>query len=236
MTRRNIRQQVHEDIRLRILRGDIGLEDKLVDTAIAAELGVSRMPVREALMQLVSEGYLEGTSRGFALPNLGHEQILEFFLLRRLLEPHAAASAAQVHGKDVLDTMRAAVAETSSTLESCEFEPFFRACEKFRDCWLSSVPNTELRRTIQRYSVQVQSVRFSTMRDPDAHRTIVAGQHELVQTFADRDALAAGDCMLRFVIEGEKSYRKLRGAGMDILTDGVPTAPDNASDRQQSKD
>lgn len=209
MTRRNIRQRVHEDIRTRILRGELGPDAKLVDTAIAAELGVSRMPVREALMQLVSEGYLEGTSRGFALPNLSPEQIMEIFVLRRLLEPHAAASAAHARTEHVVTQMYDAVTEIQATLASNAFEPFFRACETFRDSWLSSVPNTELRRTIQRYSGQVQSVRLSTMRDPNTQGTIVAGQIELLNAFAKKDALAASDCMQRFVMEGEKSYRKL---------------------------
>ena len=56
------RQRIHDTIRTRILTGKIGAADRLVDTAIAAEMGVSRMPVREALMQLVSEGYLETVS------------------------------------------------------------------------------------------------------------------------------------------------------------------------------
>lgn len=212
MTRRNIRQRVHEDIRTQILRGEIGPDTKLVDTAIAGELGVSRMPVREALMQLVSEGYLEGTSRGFALPSLSHEQILEFFVLRRLLEPYAAASAAQARTEQVIAAMQEAVSAIQATLTTRAFEPFFRACEHFRDSWLNAVPNTELRRTIQRYSGQVQSVRLSTMRDLDTKRTIIAGQLELLEAFKAKDALAASNCMSRFVMEGEKSYRTLTRA------------------------
>lgn len=65
MPRINHRQRIHDIIRDRILRGEVGSEDRLVDTATAAEIGVSRMPLREALMQLVSEGYLESTTRGF---------------------------------------------------------------------------------------------------------------------------------------------------------------------------
>jgi hypothetical protein len=68
----------------------------LVDHAIAAEMGVSRMPVREALMQLVSaRAICDSTSRGFALPDLTPDRIAEVFVLRRLLEPHAVACAAR---------------------------------------------------------------------------------------------------------------------------------------------
>ena len=206
MARINHRQRIHDTIRGRILRGEVGSDDRLVDTAIAAEMGVSRMPVREALMQLVSEGYLESTTRGFALPRLGPERIAEIFLLRRLLEPHAAASAAQVLADDQLEDLQGAVTDSAATLESGDFEAFYRASETFRNIWVMAVPNTELRAAILRYSGQVQAVRLATMRDPGAHRTIVAGQRDLLAAFSRRDALGAADRILRFVIEGEASF------------------------------
>lgn len=206
MSRINHRQRIHDTIRDRILRGEVGSDDRLVDTAIATEMGVSRMPVREALMQLVSEGYLESTTRGFALPRLGPDRIAEIFLLRRLLEPHAAASAAQVLTDTQLAQMQETVADSARTLDSGDFEAFYRASETFRNIWVMAVPNSELRAAILRYSGQVQSVRLATMRDPGAHRTIVAGQRDLAEAFSRRDALAAADRILRFVIEAEASF------------------------------
>jgi len=203
------RQRIHDLIRSRILRGEIDSDARLVDTVIAAEEGVSRMPAREALMQLVSEGYLEGTTRGFTLPRLTPERIAQVFLLRRLLEPRAAAGAAQARTEADLARMTAAVAESAATLQSGDFEAFYRASELFRNTWLSAEPNGELRTAIQRYSGQVQSVRMATMRDALSHRTIVAGQRDLLDAFVRRDALAASDRILTFVIEAEASYRRL---------------------------
>lgn len=210
MPRINHRQRIHDTIRSRILRGEVGSDERLVDTAIAAEIGVSRMPVREALMQLVSEGYLEGTTRGFVLPRLGHDRIAEIFLLRRLLEPHAAASAAQALTQADLERLREAVAASAATLQSEDFEAFYRASEAFRDAWLQSVPNSELRAAIQRYAGQVQAVRLATMRDPTAHRVIVAGQRDLLEIFERRDPLAAADRILRFVLDAETTWMSLR--------------------------
>jgi DNA-binding GntR family transcriptional regulator len=217
MARISHRERIHDTIRSRILRGEIAQDDRLVDTVIAAEMGVSRMPVREALMQLVSEGYLEGTTRGFALPRLARERVLDFFLLRRLLEPRAAASAATALTEADLARMREAVAEAAATTGNGDFETFYRASEVFRNIWVFAVPNAELRAAIQRYSGQVQSVRLATMRDPDAHHTVVAGQRDLLSAFTRRDALAASDRILAFVIEAEISYRRQR-------TDGGQTA------------
>jgi len=210
MTRINHRQRIHDAIRSRILRGDVAPDERLVDTAIAGEMGVSRMPVREALMQLVSEGYLESTTRGFALPRLGPDRIAEIFLLRRLLEPRAAASACQSLTEADLSALRQAVQESEATLRSVDFEAFYRASETFRDAWLRAVPNSELRAAIQRYAGQVQAVRLVTMRDPQAHRIIVAGQRDLVETFERRDPLGASDRILRFVLDAETSWLRLR--------------------------
>ncbi len=207
MSRTSHRQRIHEPIRSRILRAEIGPEDRLVDTVIAAEMGVSRMPVREALMQLVSEGYLEGTSRGFSLPSLSHERVLDIYLLRRLLEPHAAACAAQSRSEEALAKMKEAVAASAATLETGEFEPFLRASELYRNTWLAEVPNPELRAAIHRLSGQVQTVRLLTMRDPDAHRAVIAGQKALLDAIIRKDALEAANCTLRYVFAGEASYR-----------------------------
>lgn len=210
MPRINHRQRIHDTIRNRILRGEVAPNERLVDTAIAADMGVSRMPVREALMQLVSEGFLEGTTRGFTTPRLGHERICEIFVLRRLLEPRAAASAAQSMAPECLEALRQAVIESAETLTTGDFETFYRASECLRNLWISAVPNSELRAAIQRYSAQVQTVRQATMRDAEAHRTIVAGQQALLDCFERRDPLGASDRILQFVLEAEASYLRLR--------------------------
>lgn len=199
--------RVYDLIVERIQRGELGRDDRLVDVTIAADLGLSRMPVRDALMRLVHEGYLERSTRGFMLPNLGVREILDVFEIRRLLEPRAAAMAAQALDPARLADMRGAVAEALATVETGDATRFFRLSERFRNGWLSSVPNLVLQQTIQRYLAQVQAVRVTTMGDRRTLKIIVAGQSELLAAFAARDAVAAGDRMLRFVIEGEMAYR-----------------------------
>lgn len=206
MTRTNHRTRVHDALRLRLLRGEVGPDVRLVDHAIAEEMGVSRMPVREALMQLVSEGYLESTSRGFALPNLSPERIAEVFVLRRLLEPHAVACVARDRSDGDLGAMRAglAVAEAAADVAA-----FHRGSEAFRNAWLGAVRNGELRNAIQRYSGQVQSVRFATLPDPDARRTIIAGLRALLHAFEVQDGPRASDLMLRFIYDAETAYHRI---------------------------
>lgn len=190
---------------MRLLSGAIRPGERLVDHAIAAEMGVSRMPVREALMQLVAEGYLTSTSRGFALPDLSPARIAEVFTLRRLLEPHAAALAAQSLGPSEIDALRFAL----NLLQTQDVSAFHRAAEAFRNTWIAAVPNATLRETIQRHATQIQAVRRATMHDAGARATIVEGLALLLAAFEARDALRASDQMLRFIHQAEEAHAAL---------------------------
>lgn len=207
MSRTSHRSRIHEGLRLRLLRGEVGPGMRLVDHAIAAEMGVSRMPVREALMQLVSEGYLESTSRGFALPNLSDERIAEVFVLRRLLEPQAVACVARDRTLGDLATMREALAVATGAVD--DVAAFHRGAEAFRNAWLAAVGNSELRLAIQRCSGQVQSVRFATLPDPEARRTIIQGLQDLLAAFETQDGPRAADLMLRFIYDAETAYTRI---------------------------
>ena len=204
MTKDNHRTRIRDDIRARLLAGQIGPGDRLIDHVLAADLGVSRMPVREALMQLVSEGYLTSTSRGFALPDLSPAQIAEVFTLRKLLEPHAAALAAQSLEAPALAALTQALGDLHAAPDTMGFH---RASEAFRNAWLDALPNRALRETIQRYSAQIQAVRLTTMKDPMARQTIARGLSALMGAFAARDGLLAHDLMTRFIHQAEDSLQ-----------------------------
>jgi DNA-binding GntR family transcriptional regulator len=60
---RSLRNEVVEELRRRILAGDLQPGDRLGEAALAEELGVSRVPIREAFRCLESEGLLEWVPR-----------------------------------------------------------------------------------------------------------------------------------------------------------------------------
>ncbi len=208
MSRQIHRDRIYDLLVHRMQTGEVGWDEKLVDVSLAADLGVSRMPVRDALMRLTAEGFLISTTRGFMLPRLSAQEVLEVFELRRLLEPRAVALAAQVMTAPVLAEMENSVEDAAKALTAGEAATLFRASEQFRKAWLSVVSNRALVESIRRYFVQVQNVRLITMSDPATLEVIVAGQRDLLAAFRTRDAVGAADRMLRFLIEGELAFRR----------------------------
>jgi len=80
-------QVVVEAIREKILTGAIKAGEPLRQAALADELKVSRIPVREALLQLEAEGLVEFEAhKGATATRLSAEQVTELFELRALLE------------------------------------------------------------------------------------------------------------------------------------------------------
>jgi len=86
--------QVAQELRRRILAGHYPQGVKLQQEQIAAELGVSRSPVREALGQLEAEGLVVLTpQKGAQVSPISRAEIAELFELRLLVEPHLIALA-----------------------------------------------------------------------------------------------------------------------------------------------
>jgi DNA-binding GntR family transcriptional regulator len=99
---RTLSDQVFEIVRERIVDGSIRAEAPIRQDALAAELGVSKIPLREALVRLEHEGLIHSqANRGYSVRALSAEQADEIYALRLAIEPHAAAiGAAEADGDD----------------------------------------------------------------------------------------------------------------------------------------
>src|SRR3954453_8371035 len=85
--RQTIASMTVEALRERILRGDYPEGEPLRQDALAEELGVSRIPVREALRQLEAEGLVTfSPHRGAVVSTLSLDEIEELFQLRADIE------------------------------------------------------------------------------------------------------------------------------------------------------
>lgn len=85
----------YDQIRDRILGGAYAIQDHLVEADLAAQLAVSRTPVREALRRLASEGLvIFQPNRGARVAGWTDAELSEIFELRALLESYGARLAA----------------------------------------------------------------------------------------------------------------------------------------------
>ncbi len=108
--KKTISAQVANAIRARILSGEYKAGMQLRQEHIATEIGVSRIPVREALHQLHSEGFVTLVShKGAVVSDISSEEILELYELRARVETWLLATAIPRMTEDDLE-----VAEVSA--------------------------------------------------------------------------------------------------------------------------
>ena len=112
-----LREQVKELLIGRIIRGELGPGDPLVETRIAQELGTSQAPVREALRDLALLRLVEAEPfRSARVRRFSQQDVLDIYSVRAALDDLAARRTCKLLAGDVssleaeLDAMRAAAA------------------------------------------------------------------------------------------------------------------------------
>jgi DNA-binding GntR family transcriptional regulator len=93
---RSLSEQIYENLRERIINGELAPGARLLERELAIEMQVSRIPLREALPQLEANGFIRTIPRrGAVVTQLTVRDVEELFDVRLALEVLAARLAAQ---------------------------------------------------------------------------------------------------------------------------------------------
>lgn len=187
----NMREQVYNHLRTRMQKGEIDSSHRLVDHEIAADLSVSRMPVREALLQLKNEGLLESTSRGFVLRRFTPTDIAQIFDVRLLLEPPAAEAACRQASMEAVAKMTIAAEASEKAHLDDDIVAYMAANSLFRSTWISQVPNPHLADMIIRLAAHFEAVRLATLRDAKVRSSSLLSTQKITDAFIKKDPQAA---------------------------------------------
>lgn len=204
--------RIYGDLVAQLKVGAIDRGRRLVDVDLARTYGTSRMPVRDALLRLVNEGYLVGTTRGFCVPHLADSDIREIFEVRRLLEPHAASAAARDLDKTAERRLTAALRSARAAQAVDDATALIHANIEFRGAWLAAVANRRLADTLARFADQVHAVRLNTLSDAGTRRVVLRGLTSLHDAFLRRDGDRAGRQMSAFIDAAEHAFFAARSS------------------------
>ncbi|NNF80433.1 MAG: GntR family transcriptional regulator [Rhizobiales bacterium] len=109
---------VYEQILSAIVNGQIAPGDRLIQEKIAAEINISRTPVREALLRLEREGILELSGRkGFSIRQISEEEVRDIYGVREAIEGYGAYWVAANRTDERIEAIAEKVAEERALKE-----------------------------------------------------------------------------------------------------------------------
>lgn len=147
---RSLREQVYEYLRDAINRGELHAGSFLDQNQLSARLGISKTPLRDALIQLESEGFVSILPRrGVVVNELTLDDIRHLYEIIGALEGvTVVAVAAKLDGSH-LETMRSLNVEMIAAVEAGDFDTYYGRNLEFHNEFLRLSDNTALLRTVE---------------------------------------------------------------------------------------
>ncbi|MBC3190363.1 GntR family transcriptional regulator [Pseudonocardia sp. C8] len=166
----------------------------LNEVDLAKRIGVSRTPVREALLLLVADGLVEMLpGRGAYVPPMSGREIRELMEIRALFEKHAAARTIEAGTAPVAE-MRALLDEqhtiaTSGDTGSADAATEFVGLDvRFHQALIDAADNVMISRSYAALRVRQRRVGVAALFRATDRQLAVCSEHERIV-----DALAGGD-------------------------------------------
>ncbi len=193
--------RVYATLREYLKNGQIARGEPLQEAVLAEQLGVSRTPVREALLRLASEGLVTADGRGLASAVLLPEDVEEIYTLRLLLEPEAVRRVAHDrHDAAALAPIAAALADMERADAAADSAAFMDANCRFRSGWMDLLPLRRLARAIELYADHVHYLRVVTLDDAGVRRGVIERLRALFEALVAGDGNAAARCMRQHLL------------------------------------
>lgn len=233
MTTASTDEPVYERLRSGIVEGRYAPGARLIEQVIAAELGVSRTPVREALRRLESDGLVVSErNRGVMVRQVTAAEVDDLYELRGRLESYAAELAAERRTAEQLGAIHAAADEFSAAVERvtsgrrrssrnaiADTRALNVANRRFHDALVAASGHVRLGALLAG-TVDVPLV-FKALRDFDGDelRRSALFHHLIVEAVGGGDGVRAGRLMAEHIAQGHDMVRS------GLLSEAAPASP-----------
>lgn len=199
--RGSLTQMVAQELRESILAGRLEPGARVGQDALAQRYGVSRIPVREALRLLETEGLVvQRPHSGARVAELDFEECLEIYKVRERLEPLAFSESCGLLGEEQLET----VVATRERLRALEEDPAaWLACDReFHLACYAGVSTPRLLGMIQGFWNTTQQYRRILLQTFDAEDFALAdAEHALMIDALRTGNVDAGEAIVRIAME-----------------------------------
>lgn len=220
MSTASLSEKAYHHIRRQVFAGELAPGARLVNRALAKELGTSFIPVREAISRLASEGLVEQVAgAGAFVRTFDRQEISEIYDVRELFEPHAASQAARFLTDHELAELESLLTEWEALGEKIlgrkrgatesDLDRWLELNERFHAVMIQASRNRMLSKITK--DVNVLSQCFAAHRgsprllSEETVKSTLKSHRELFEYLADRDSSRAETKVKEQLKYGRKS-------------------------------
>jgi phosphonate utilization transcriptional regulator len=191
-----------QELERRIISGEIAAGTKLNEVDVAAALGVSRGPVREAFSALSQAGLVRvEKNRGVFVRQVSLEEASEFYEVRAALEGLIGQLAARRIAIDEIEQLRAVVKRMHQVQKTRKAEDYFALNVEFHDILARAARNNALLANYRGVVNQLDLYRRATISRGVENIPLSTAEHEaIVEAVAARDEARAEALLTRHVL------------------------------------
>ena len=190
---RSQRDRAYAEIRRRILLNELTPGTQMLETEVADMLGMSRTPVREALIRLGEEGLVEIRPRhGMRVKPVSPDDMREIYDVLQSLEATAAGLAADrgISEAELAD-LNAAVSDMDAALEAGDLPRWALADQRFHDLLVEASGNQRLMDIVGTIRDQAHRARMATLTLRPVPTASNVDHRNVIDAIRDRDRAAA---------------------------------------------
>ena len=185
-------QRTYEQMRARIIGGRYPAGTVLGEGRLAADLGVSKTPVRHALNRLRQEGFLvPGPRRQLVVADLSPERRAEIRDVRKALETIAVRTACEVASIDDVDYLRLLLIRQRRAADAHAEDDFIELDEELHLAIAAAAHLPVVERMLTTIKGFVRVMRLGTARSRDHLYNVLAEHEAIVDAIERRDSEAA---------------------------------------------
>ena len=176
------RERTYEYLKAKVLSGRFEPGERLTEEHLAAELGVSRTPVREALHKLELEGLVKPLeTRGFRVSQDSRDEIEDLFDIRAVLEGYALRCICKNTSEETLGELDGFIDKAEDALLREKIDEIFQWNTQFHDTLHRLVAHkrrlhdlmVDMRKYVLRYRKDTLRDLAGAKRTIDGHRRIM---------------------------------------------------------------
>lgn len=194
--RYSLREQIYAIVRTLILTGAIKPGETIDEKDIAAQLSVSRTPVREAVKKLSDEHLVEVVAQSATrAARIDRHEIEESYLIRRALEVESASQAAKLMTQQHADRLSDILHAHARAIERRQFVEAIKADDEFHAhiAMISNLPR--LWKTIEISKAQIDRCRHMMLPRAGQAEATLEQHRQIIRALNSGDPEQAGAAM-----------------------------------------